>query len=42
MDILDLIRSMYEDEYLSFKEIASALGLSEDYICKLYNKSVRE
>lgn len=42
MDILEMVRKMYEDEYLSFKEIATALCLSEDYIRKLYKLSNRE
>lgn len=42
VDISELIRTMYEEEYLTFYEIAVALGLSEDYVHQLYKKSNRE
>ncbi len=34
--MLDLIKTMHEDEFLTFKEIADALSLDEDYVACLY------
>lgn len=35
----ELVKKMYEDEYLTFEEIAAALCQPVDYILQLYAES---